>query len=590
MSTLSQLPEAIPVPRAPPSTSTEVNDAASMTRETPEYGTRLLPSLIDEIATTTPDRVYASVPRDDADMSKGFKNVTYAEFARAIDTLSWWLDDTLGKADGTFPTFAYYGQRDLGYAIVVVAAAKVGRKVLLASHLASSDAHLFLLDSLSCTAVIYASEMAALAKPLQQRFPSAEYISTTSFGAFLTQSHPPANSERYVYSKPYSKALADPVMVVHTSGTTGLPKPVIWTNDMLCSVDRLHTLPGSAATQMAGQSIYCALPTFHTSGITASLLTPVFLSTIIILGPAGVRPDKQIVLDVLRNAPVSAASFPPSLLEELIADPVCRKTLKQFKKIVYGGAPLAAWATRIIASEFCGTVSSALGSTEGGLWLTGSSPDPADQGYFLIHPFMAPDFQHTDADLYELVIKRTPQSETYTNFFRCIESTPAHLATHFGFSDTKESSNEFRTKDLFSPHPKKPGLWKYRCRKDDLVLLSGEVKMYAGAIEEAISAHPAIGAVLVGGQYRSRPFLLVEPAVPITTSAQRAEFVHEIWPAVEAENEKHHESARLEKELVVVVGPEKKMVRTPKGTVDRKATLSAFEGEIDNVYKSWSKL
>ncbi|KAG9662024.1 acetyl-CoA synthetase-like protein, partial [Aureobasidium melanogenum] len=586
MSTLSQLPEAIPVPRAPPSASTEVDTAADMTRESPEYGTRLLPTLIDEIATTTPNRVYASVPRDDGDMSKGFKDVTYAEFARAIDALSWWLDETLGKADGTFPTFAYFGRRDLAYAIVVVAAAKVGRKVLLASHLASPDAHLFLLDSLSCTAVIYASEMTALAESLQTRFPSAKYISTTSFGAFLTQSHPSANCERYAYAKPYSKAHSDPVMVVHTSGTTGLPKPVIWTNDMLCSVDRLHTLPGSAATQMAGQSIYCALATFHTSGITASLLTPVYLSTIIILGPAGVRPDKHTVLDVLRNAPVSAASFPPSLLEELIADPVCRKALKQLKKIVYGGAPLAAWATRIIASEFEGTVSSALGSTEGGLWLTGSSPDPADQGYFLIHPFMAPDFQHTDADLYELVIKRTPQSEAYTNFFRCIGSTPSHLAAHFGFDPV----NEFRTKDLFSPHPTKPGLWKYRCRKDDLVLLSGEVKMYAGAIEEAISAHPAIGAVVVGGQYHSRPFLMVEPASPITTNDQKAEFVNEIWPAVEAENEKHHESARLQKELVIIVGSGKKMVRTPKGTVDRKATLSAFEGEIDEVYKSWSKL
>ncbi|KAH0085498.1 acetyl-CoA synthetase-like protein, partial [Aureobasidium melanogenum] len=581
--------EAIPVPRAPPSASTGANTAADMTRETPEYGTKLLPTLVDEIATTTPNRVYASVPKDDADMSKGFKDVTYADFARAIDALSWWLEETLGKADGTFPTFAYFGPRDLGYAIVVVAAAKVGRKVLLASHLASPDAHLLLLGSLSCTAVIYASKMTALAEALRERFPSAKYISTTSFGAFLTQSHTSANFEHYVYSKPYSKAHSDPVMVVHTSGTTGLPKPVIWTNDMLCSVDRLHTLPGSAATQMAGQRIYCALPTFHTSGITASLLTPVYLSTIIILGPAGVRPDKQTVLDVLRNAPVSAASFPPSLLEELIADPVCRKALKQLKKIVYGGAPLAAWAIRIIGSEFSGTVSSALGSTEGGLWLTGSSPDPADQGYFLIHPFMAPDFQHTDADLYELVIKRTPKSEAYTNFFRCIDSTPSHLAAHFDF-DTKESINEFRTKDLFSPHPTKPGLWKYRCRKDDLVLLSGEVKMYAGAIEEAISAHPAIGAVVVGGQYRSRPFLMVEPATSITTNDQKAEFVNEIWPAVEAENEKHHDSARLQKELVVIVEPEKKMMRTPKGTVDRKATLSAFEGEIDQVYKAWSKM
>ena len=557
-----------------------------MTRDSPIFGERLLPTLIDEIATTTPNRVYASIPRDDADMSNGFRDVTYADFARAIDDFAFWLDSALGRADGTFPTFAYFGPRDLGYAVVVVAAAKVGRKVLLASHLASPAAHLFLLESLSCTDVVYAAEMVALAQALGSRYTAARYVNVESPGTSLACMKSSSAWKRYEYTRSYSKARLDPVMVVHTSGTTGIPKPVIWTNDMLACVDRLHTLPGSAATQVSGQSIYCALPVFHTSGVTASLLTPVYLNTIIILGPAGIRPDKNIVLDVLRNAPVSAASFPPSLLEELIADPTSRKTLKDLKKIVYGGAPVAAWTTRIIASEFNGTVSSALGSTEGGLWLTGASPDPADQGYFMIHPFMSPDFQHTDADLYELVVKRTPQSETYTNFFRCIDSTPPNLAAHFGF-DYENPITEFRTKDLFSPHPNKPGLWRYRCRKDDLVLLSGEVKMYAGAIEEAISAHPAIAAVVVGGQNRTRPFLLVEPATPLGTDEKKAAFVDSIWSAVEAENEKHFEAARLQRELVVVVGAEKKMIRTAKGSVDRKATLYVFEGEIDELYKVW---
>ncbi|KEQ93409.1 hypothetical protein AUEXF2481DRAFT_6919 [Aureobasidium subglaciale EXF-2481] len=558
-----------------------------MTRETPAFGTRLLPTLIDDIATTAPDRVYASIPKDDADLSRGFGNVTYAEFAQAIDSLAWWLDEVLGKADGTFPTFAYFGPRDLGYTMVVVAAAKTGRQVLLASHLASPDAHLFLLESLECTAVVCASEMNELAQSLQAKFKSAKYISAESLVSFLTGPGYSYRPKRYEYLKPYSKAHSDPVMIVHTSGTTGMPKPVIWTHDMLASVDRLHTLPGSVATQIAGQSIYCALPVFHTSGMTASLLSPVYLSTIIILGPAGVRPDKKTVLGVLRNAPVSAASFPPSLLEELIADATCRKALKDLKKIVFGGAPLAAWANRIVATEFNGTVSSALGSTEGGLWLTGASPDPADQGYFMFHPFMAPEFQHTDADLYELVIKRTPQSEAYTNFFRCIDSTPLHLAAHFDLNG-KDNITEFRTKDLFSPHPSKPGLWRYRCRKDDLVLLSGEVKMYAGAIEEAISAHPAVVAVLVGGQYRSRPFLLVEPSAPISTAEQEEDFVNDIWPTVEAENEKHHESARLQRELMIIVGFEKRMTRTAKGSVDRKVTLSAFERDIEEVYDCWS--
>jgi hypothetical protein len=46
----------------------------------------------------------------------------------------------------------------------------------------------------------------------------------------------------------------------------------------------------------------------------------------------------------------------------------------------------------------------------------------------------------------------------------------------------------------------------------------------------------------------------------------------------------------LQRELTIVVGVEKKMTLTAKGSVDRKVTLSAFEREIDQIYKSWSKL
>jgi acyl-coenzyme A synthetase/AMP-(fatty) acid ligase len=561
-----------------------------MAREAPLFGSRLLPTLIDETATSDPNRIYAAIPQDDADLSKGFKNITYAAFARVIDRLARWLDNTLGHADGTFPTFAYFGPRDLGYAIVVVAAAKVGRKVLLASHLATMDAHLSLLDALSCTAVIYTPETTKLAQSLQPKYTNARYICTKSLGSWLTDSTHTSSTrnERYEYTKPYSKAHSDPVVVVHTSGTTGMPKPVIWTHAMLAQVDRFHSLPGSSVGQMAGQGIYCALPVFHTSGITASLLTPVYMNTIIILGPAGVCPDKSVVQEVLEYAPVDAATFPPSLLEDLISDPTSLGQLKRLKKIVYGGAPIATWTHRIIASEFNhNTVSSTLGSTEGGLWLTSPAPDPLDHGYFSLHPFMAHGFEQTDTeDLYELVIKRTPHSETYTNFFRYMDAMVS--------DDTEKTcttSAEFRTKDLFSPHAIKKGLWRYRCRKDDLVLLSGEVKMYAGAIEEAISTHAGIEAVVVGGQQRSRPFLLVEPTTLVTTQRQKEEFVHLIWPTVEAENEKHFEVARLERGLVIVVGGAgKKIQRTAKGSVDRKATIALFEEEIDEIYDSWSRL
>lgn len=93
------------------------------------YGKRLIVSLIDQYAADEPEKIYALVPRHEEDLSQGFKDITYAQLANAINHASWWLESTLGKSDGSFETFAYVGPKDLMYPILTVAAAKVGRRV-----------------------------------------------------------------------------------------------------------------------------------------------------------------------------------------------------------------------------------------------------------------------------------------------------------------------------------------------------------------------------------------------------------------------------------------------------------------------------
>lgn len=93
------------------------------------YGKRLIVSLIDQYAADEPEKLYASVPRNEEDLSQGFKDITYSQLANAINHASWWLESTLGKSYGNFETFAYVGPKDLMYPILAVAAAKVGRQV-----------------------------------------------------------------------------------------------------------------------------------------------------------------------------------------------------------------------------------------------------------------------------------------------------------------------------------------------------------------------------------------------------------------------------------------------------------------------------
>jgi len=85
------------------------------------------PLVIEERARDTPDRVYSIIPRT-TDLQDGYRNLTYAEVAGAVDKLSWWLDEHLGKASN-FETFAYMGANDHRYSFLYFAAMKTGRQV-----------------------------------------------------------------------------------------------------------------------------------------------------------------------------------------------------------------------------------------------------------------------------------------------------------------------------------------------------------------------------------------------------------------------------------------------------------------------------
>ncbi len=93
----------------------------------PDYGRRLLPVLVDEIARNDPQRPFVSLPRS-SNPEDGFEDVTYHSFANAINRAAWWLETKLGKSQN-FEVLAYTGPSDIRYPIIAYAAVKAGYKV-----------------------------------------------------------------------------------------------------------------------------------------------------------------------------------------------------------------------------------------------------------------------------------------------------------------------------------------------------------------------------------------------------------------------------------------------------------------------------
>jgi hypothetical protein len=90
------------------------------------------PTVIEERASDTPDRIYAIIPNSDS-LQDGYRNFRYNQLAKAIDKMSWWLDQKLGKSVD-LDTLAYVGASDLRYLFLYVAAIKTRRKVNFNLH------------------------------------------------------------------------------------------------------------------------------------------------------------------------------------------------------------------------------------------------------------------------------------------------------------------------------------------------------------------------------------------------------------------------------------------------------------------------
>lgn len=83
-----------------------------------QCGKRLLPVIIDQLAHEDPNRPWASIPRDDYDLSQGYADISYAALANAINKLAWMVEKSIGRSDSSFETIAYLGTPDVRYHMV----------------------------------------------------------------------------------------------------------------------------------------------------------------------------------------------------------------------------------------------------------------------------------------------------------------------------------------------------------------------------------------------------------------------------------------------------------------------------------------
>ena len=541
-----------------------------------EYGERLLPQIVDEYARTQPDRIYASLPRTAA-VSDGYYDVTMLQFANAINGMAWWIESRLGKSTA-FETMTYMGASDARYAIIFLAGIKTGYCTLLPSARNSTAGNVALLEETKSTNILHSADMTSKVTDWKSAKPDLNLLLVPSLAEMLSPSSAPAP---YPYTKPFISTIRDPVLICHTSGSTGNPKPIGLTNGTFGVLDnhrKVPLLPGRTNgdytcynfTSTPNTRFICTFPPFHVAGMLGLVVFPILYNSTVAVPPADTPASGEVCSAMLAAIPNVRGMFcPPTVLEQLVRVPAGPSQCSDLHFAMFSGGPLAPFAGNALSKLT--TLFSVIGSTETGT-IPALVPARENWAYFEWNPIYKVDMQptHDGNHTYEQVLTQDPDLAWIRTVFH-----------------TYPEVHEWRTKDLFVQHPANPLLWQFHGRTDDIVVLSNGEKFNPVGMESVILSYPAVSGALIHGHRRFQACLLVEPKDPYPSDPPA--FLTSLWPTVERANASGPAMARIFRSKVALTSPNKPFVRAGKGTVVRKRSEALYAAEIEALYSSPSK-
>ncbi|KAF4620377.1 hypothetical protein D9613_000452 [Agrocybe pediades] len=535
-----------------------------------------LPELIEFNAKHNPDGVFCLQTR--AGEGSTPCQITFRELQSAVERCSAWLvasGSTEGRKEGEkypAPVGILLGS-DITIYIYIAALLRLGTPVLCLSARLTPVAIAHLLKATSAATILVNNQVARLSKETSEllsedpEYVAAEkkvaFVEALGYEDFLNHEHPdllhltqipPA----YIHKERHELG----AVIMHSSGTTGLPKPIYHAPSYLLVYAACHNMPEQEEPFAFNVS---TLPLYHGFGLLAPSLA-LSIGMPCVLPPASTIPTARSTLAALSSVKARYMMSVPSILEDMLIMKELNSlpVLQTLDFIAIGGAPMK----EHIGAELVANGVNLLnhwGATEIGA-IALIQPVPADYDWHYLLP-------RTDIGLeFELI-------DAPTRSYRLI-------------GHPQGWSGPFYVQDSLEMHPTaKTVQVRIRGRTDDLIVLATGEKLRPTTLEKAASEFPAVKDALAFGDGRASLGLLVEVTEANEkeyppTEEGKAKFLEAFQPYVERGNESTDSHGKISMDMIILTySSVKPLLRTDKGSLARKANYAAFEEEIRVCYE-----
>ncbi|GHJ89085.1 hypothetical protein NliqN6_5487 [Naganishia liquefaciens] len=350
-------------------------------------------------------------------------------------------------------------------------------------------------------------------------------------------------------------------VILHSSGSTGFPKPVYITHyGLIANLHSALAKPG-----------FSALPLFHGFG-HFSIFRCIYHGQPFTLHPPHIPLTSANICRVIRSSPSPPTQHfaVPYVLKLLAETEEGTETLAGFEAVSFAGAAVPDDLGDRLTKAGVNLIS-VYGTTETGAIFNSRRDYTKDKEW---------NWLRNEGPIADYIRLEPQGSRTFELIV--MDGWPAKIMSN-------QPDGSYATKDLFLQHDSRPNLFKYIGRLDDTLTQTLGEKTNPVPIENTIRGNsPLIQECIVFGDGRPQVGCLILPSEQAADLAKdREAYIKAIWPVVSDANERSPSHSSILPDMIEILPVGTDIPVATKLSILRPACYKKFADIIDSVYERY---